>query len=191
MGSPGSWTRAPSLPRTLAATLPHVRGLGPERGGEKAPRPHCGSTKGSREEPARKAARGDSWCLIQGLNGEPTVPRQGAPQRRGVTGQPTRFLPRLPQMLGATSNVNFARTECKIESRLSSVCNTRTRSLPTPHPLTRGASHGSRWPGTWPGAPNCALLDGRESSGGSLYPKVLTTKAKSADPGPTQRHPAT
>lgn len=60
---PGSWTRAQSPPRISAATLPYVRGRGPGRGGEKPhSRPHCGSAKESGEEPARQAARGDSWC---------------------------------------------------------------------------------------------------------------------------------
>lgn len=56
--------------------------------------------------------------MVAGLNREPAVPRLEAPQRLEVTRQPTPFLPKLPQVQGATSNLNFARPEGKSESHL-------------------------------------------------------------------------
>lgn len=108
----------------------------------------------SGEEPARKAARGDSWCWVRELKEKPYVPRLRAPQRLEVTCQPTRFLPRLPQVQGATSNLNFARPECKSESRPQPA----TRSEATPHPLTVGAGRGSPLARTWPRAPQLRAL---------------------------------
>lgn len=52
-----------------------------------ASRPQCGSAKDSREEPARKTQRGDSWCLVGGLNREPAVPSR-APRQLEVTRPP-------------------------------------------------------------------------------------------------------
>lgn len=163
-------------PRPLLAPLrrhlPSL-GLGVSDSRVKASRPHCGSAEGTGEEPER----GDSWCSVAGLNLEPAVPGLEAPQRLEVTRQPTHFLPKLPQVQCATSNLNFARPEGKRErATSSSVRIAGTRCSPAPHPLSGGAS----------GAPpSCGLLDSQGSRKGSLYSKVLAAEAKSGDPGPT------
>lgn len=114
-------------------------------------------------------------------------PQAGARRGLEATRRPTRFLPKLLQVQGAPSNLNFARPErgCKSESRL--VVGLRQ---PRTH-CQRGKSGVPAGQGPGAAPRSCALLGRWESSRRAVYPKDLPTKVKSALPGPTPRRPST
>lgn len=164
----------PPLLAPLRRHLPSL-GLGSQTRGRKTHGRTADQPKVPGKSRPEKPGRRDSWCLVSGLNREPAVPRLEAPQRLEVTRQPTHFLPKLPQVQGATSNLNFARPEGKSENHLILRPHRGNAVLANPAPTARRG----KWCVPQLRAPGQAGIKG------SLYPKVLAAKAKSGDPGPT------